>query len=99
MSCSLRLAGGVDLRAELPARRPPEVGRTIRVRIDPDAVDLLRFHRLAAAALTGTDLAAYEAAEHAWAGRPFPDLSGRRLDAVRAHAEDRRGQHPTRPGG
>ncbi|WP_433802879.1 AAA family ATPase [Actinomycetospora sp. CA-084318] len=63
--------------------------RRYTLRIDPDAVDLLRFHRLAAAALTGTDLAAYEAAEHAWAGRPFPDLSGRRLDAVRAHAEDR----------
>ncbi|MCD2187885.1 AAA family ATPase [Actinomycetospora soli] len=59
------------------------------LRVDPDAVDLLRFHRLAAAALAGTDLAAYEAAEHAWTGRPFPDLSGRRLDTVRAHAEDR----------
>ena len=41
-ACS-RLAS-VDLRADLPARNPPDVGQTIMVRIDPEAVTLISEH-------------------------------------------------------
>ncbi|WP_262268887.1 ABC transporter ATP-binding protein [Microvirga yunnanensis] len=36
--------GDVGLRAEFAARRPPSVGETIRVRIEPDAVILITEH-------------------------------------------------------
>ncbi|MDL2397981.1 ABC transporter ATP-binding protein [Rhizobium mayense] len=40
VTCSL-LLGEVTLRAELPARRPPVIGDTIRVRIEPDDVIII----------------------------------------------------------
>ena len=43
VSCKLQI-GGIDLRAELPARNPPSAGEAIRVRIDPDAAILIPEH-------------------------------------------------------
>ena len=43
VTCSLRL-GEVTLRAELPARRPPAIGETIRIRIEPDDVIIISEH-------------------------------------------------------
>ena len=40
VTCTLKL-GEVTLRAELPARKPPEIGDTIRVRIEPDDVIII----------------------------------------------------------
>lgn len=40
VTCQLRM-GGTTVRAELPARRPPTTGETIKVRIDPEAVNLV----------------------------------------------------------
>ncbi len=42
IACS-RLAA-LHLRADLPARNPPDVGQTIMVRIDPEAVTLISEH-------------------------------------------------------
>ncbi|TCM64552.1 ABC transporter ATP-binding protein [Rhizobium sp. BK068] len=43
VTCTLRL-GEVTLRAELPARKPPSIGETIRVRIEPDDVIIISEH-------------------------------------------------------
>jgi iron(III) transport system ATP-binding protein len=40
VTCLLRV-GGISLRAELPARNPPSVGETIRIRIEPAAAILV----------------------------------------------------------
>jgi iron(III) transport system ATP-binding protein len=40
VNCLLQI-GSVNLRADLPARNPPNVGQTITVRIDPEAVTLI----------------------------------------------------------
>ena len=43
VNCLLQI-GSVNLRADLPARNPPDVGQTIMVRIDPEAVTLISEH-------------------------------------------------------
>jgi iron(III) transport system ATP-binding protein len=43
VTCTLRL-GEVTLRAELPARKPPSIGETIRIRIEPDTVIIISEH-------------------------------------------------------
>ncbi|NMO90346.1 BTAD domain-containing putative transcriptional regulator [Actinomycetospora sp. TBRC 11914] len=58
--------------------------------LPPDAVDLLRFLRLADAALTSDDIARYDEARDAWRGTPFPGLDSDRLAEARRTAEQRR---------
>jgi ABC-type Fe3+/spermidine/putrescine transport system ATPase subunit len=40
VTCILRI-GGVAVRADLPARRAPAAGQTIRVSVEPEAVTLI----------------------------------------------------------
>ncbi|MDT7741306.1 MAG: hypothetical protein QOE59_384, partial [Actinomycetota bacterium] len=81
------------LRAWLGERAEPWItaaGGLYTLHLARDAVDVLRFHRLAGDALRGQDLARYEAARQAWRGTPFPGLDSDRLTEARRIAEQRR---------
>ena len=58
--------------------------------IDPRDVDLLAFLAAAELALQGSDPARYDEAVALWQEPVLPELSSPRLNADRAHAEERR---------
>ncbi|GAA4874825.1 hypothetical protein GCM10023203_26050 [Actinomycetospora straminea] len=81
------------LRAWLGARPEPWITASnglYTLHLPRDAVDLLRFDRLADLARRGGDLAAHEAARAAWHGTPFLGLDTDRLAAARSSAQHRR---------
>ena len=81
------------VRAWLGERTEPWItaaGGLYTLHLARDAVDVLRFHRLAADALRGQDLARFEEARHAWRGTPFPGHDSDRLSEARRTAEQRR---------
>ena len=81
------------LRAWLGERTEPWItaaGGLYTLHLARDAVDVLRFDRLAADALRGQDLACFEEARHAWRGTPFPGHDSDRLTEARRTAEQRR---------
>ena len=81
------------VRAWLGERTAPWItaaGGLYTLHLARDAVDVLRFDRLAADALRGQDLACFEEARHAWRGTPFPGHDSERLSEARRTAEQRR---------
>ena len=83
------------LRAWLGERTEPWItaaGGLYTLHLARDAVDVLRFHRLAGDLRLPrpANLAPYEAAHDAWRGTPFPGLDSDRLTEARRSAEQRR---------
>ncbi|MCD2196169.1 AAA family ATPase [Actinomycetospora endophytica] len=81
------------LRAWLGERPEPWItarGGLYTLHLDPDAVDLLHFQRLADEAARGADLAKYDDARVVWRGTPFPGIESVRLTEARRGAEQRR---------
>jgi DNA-binding SARP family transcriptional activator len=81
------------LRAWLGDRTEPWItagGGLYTLHVDPDAVDLLRFHRLAETARRSDTITDHEAARATWRGQPFPGLDTARLLEAGRVAEQRR---------